>query len=87
MSKFQAPPIRTPFLGNPPNATLSNGATNVPSYAWTAFFQAVTNALSTVAVPATSTSPGQVGQRAVDANFEYICIATNQWKRIPLVAF
>lgn len=35
-----------------------------------------------VAAPATSTSSGVAGQRAYDATYFYICIATNTWRRI-----
>jgi len=34
--------------------------------------------------PATKTSTGTVGQIAKDANFFYVCTATNVWKRSPL---
>jgi hypothetical protein len=33
-------------------------------------------------VPGSSSSPGTVGQMAHDSNYFYICVATNQWKRI-----
>jgi len=35
-------------------------------------------------VPLTINSPGTIGQIAYDANYQYICVATNSWKRIPL---
>lgn len=40
-----------------------------------------------VAVPATATSPGSVGQRAVDSSYYYVCVATNSWKRTALSAW
>lgn len=40
-----------------------------------------------VATPATSTSPGAIGHVAQDGSFFYVCIATDSWKRIALVAF
>jgi hypothetical protein len=42
-----------------------------------------------VAIPATSTSAGLVGQVAVDNanNFLYVCTATNVWKRVLLATF
>lgn len=64
-----------------------NDVQNVPSYAWDRWFQSITTALIIPNPPATSTSAGIPGQRAFDANFEYVCIATNSWKRIALVAF
>ena len=39
------------------------------------------------ATPATSAAAGTVGQMSWDANFLYVCTATNTWKRITLVAF
>jgi hypothetical protein len=96
MAKFPAPPIRTPFIGNPPKAKLGGsemrGAgefsnTNVPAYAWTQWFQSVTNSLSIPAAPATSTSAGIPNQLAQDGNFLYVCVAKNSWKRVALSAF
>ena len=42
-----------------------------------------------VAIPATATSTGQVGQIAVDnaGSWLYVCTATNVWKRIALTSF
>jgi len=37
-----------------------------------------------VAVPATATSTGVPGQWAADANYHYVCTATNTWKRTAL---
>lgn len=38
-------------------------------------------------VPATSSSAGIAGQRAYDANYLYICTATNTWKRIAITTW
>jgi hypothetical protein len=35
-------------------------------------------------VPTTSTSTGEAGQMAYDANYFYVCIASNTWKRTAL---
>lgn len=35
-------------------------------------------------VPATASSPGQKGDNAFDANYFYVCVATNTWKRVAL---
>jgi hypothetical protein len=42
-----------------------------------------------VAIPATATSAGQVGQIAVDnaGSWLYVCTATNVWKRVLLTTF
>ena len=34
--------------------------------------------------PASATSTGSQGDMAFDANYLYICVSTNQWKRTPL---
>ena len=39
------------------------------------------------AVPATSTDTGVVGSYATDADYLYICVATNTWKLVTLTAF
>ena len=36
------------------------------------------------AVPATASSPGRKGDNAFDANYFYVCVATNTWKRVQL---
>ena len=38
-------------------------------------------------VPATATSPGRKGDNAFDANYFYVCVATNTWKRTPLTTW
>jgi hypothetical protein len=40
--------------------------------------------LAWAAVPATPTSTGVAGAKARDANFLYICVSTNTWRRTPL---
>jgi hypothetical protein len=47
----------------------------------------VVGARSWAAVPATATSPGTAGQEAYDANFHYICVAANQWRRTALTTW
>ena len=37
-----------------------------------------------VSVPTSSTASGKVNSLAVDANYLYICVAENTWKRIAL---
>jgi hypothetical protein len=39
-------------------------------------------AFTNVPVPASSTSVGIVGQVAFDDTYLYICVSTNQWKRV-----
>ena len=40
-----------------------------------------------VAVPANATSAGTAGQIAFDANYIYVCTATNTWKRVAIVTW
>ncbi|MBX9336297.1 hypothetical protein K5M56_34265, partial [Serratia marcescens] len=37
-----------------------------------------------VAVPASATAPGKVGQWSADSAFFYVCTAANTWRRIAL---
>ena len=81
MAKFQPRPPRQQKLLDP--------AENI-SRQWDQWLAKVENQLSALGglpAPATSASAGIPPQFAVDANFLYICIAVNSWKRIPLVAF
>jgi len=51
----------------------------------------VADGIDTVAAitdtPATATSTGRAGQIALDASFFYVCIATDTWRRVGLVAW
>lgn len=82
MAKFPPPPIRTDFIqqGQP-----------APTFWWEQWFQAVADFLSSPAIPlvtpTTSIATGVAGTITYDANFLYVCVATNQWKRVALVAF
>jgi hypothetical protein len=40
-----------------------------------------------VPVPASATSPGVAGDWAADANYLYICIANNTWKRVAITSW
>lgn len=42
---------------------------------------------SKVAVPATATSTGRAGDYAVDANYLYMCYATNNWRRVAVATW
>jgi len=37
--------------------------------------------------PATSSSPGAIGQVAFDASYLYICVAEDTWVRTPLASW
>jgi hypothetical protein len=38
-------------------------------------------------VPATAASAGTAGMVAYDANFLYLCVSTNVWKRVAISTF
>ncbi len=40
-----------------------------------------------VAVPASAVSTGKPGQMAYDADYIYMCIAVDTWKRTPLATW
>lgn len=40
-----------------------------------------------VGVPAASSSAGVPGQFSYDANFLYLCVSSNSWRRIALSTF
>jgi hypothetical protein len=47
----------------------------------------VANRARVVAVPATATSTGAVGDIAFDASHIYVCHATNTWKRVAIATW
>ena len=49
-------------------------------YKW----QNILNVDSDLAVPTTSTAPGNIGDIAFDNNYLYVCIQNNVWKRRSL---
>ncbi len=49
--------------------------------------QLPSTALSWVAAPSTSSSPGVSGQMASDGGFLYVCVAANQWRRTDLTTW
>jgi len=44
-------------------------------------------AVATAHTPASATDTGTTGQIAWDANFLYVCVATNTWKRIAIATW
>jgi len=40
-----------------------------------------------VTVPSSATAPGIVGQVSLDANYFYVCVNTNTWKRVALATW
>jgi hypothetical protein len=47
----------------------------------------VTGARSWAAVPANAAAPGTPGMEAYDADWHYVCVFTNTWKRTPLTTW
>jgi len=43
--------------------------------------------IETLATPSSSASPCVAGQFTDDANYHYVCVATNTWKRVALSSF
>jgi len=40
--------------------------------------------LAWTTVPASSSAAGTAGQISYDADYFYLCVATNSWKRVPI---
>ena len=61
---------------------------NIGDSDWGVALNAALTALDTrwspVAVPATATSTGAVGQFAYSTTYFYICVATNTWRRVAI---
>ena len=53
----------------------------------TATIGSIVGTISDVAAPASATSTGVTGQIATDANYIYVCTATNTWKRVAIATW
>jgi hypothetical protein len=82
MPRFADPPIATDFQTH---------GTPMPSFPWEQWLQAVTSRFNALqlprATPKTSASPGATDSITYDANYLYICVGTNSWRRVPLSTF
>lgn len=80
--KFQPPPVQGQVFLD---------ADGAPSYPWKQWFELIPPALGSPAasgsVPKAVNSPGIAFQIAADANFIYVCVAPNSWKRAALTAW
>ncbi len=47
----------------------------------------VVGTIADVTAPASATSTGAAGQIATDANYIYVCVATNTWKRVAIASW
>jgi hypothetical protein len=43
--------------------------------------------MSTLRTPASSTATGNMGEWCADANYFYVCVSANVWKRAALSSF
>lgn len=97
VSPFQ---VKTPLLISKPKSNMKvrgeetdeNQASSGVAWAHIKWFQEVATAANaspqiTSTIPASSVSDGEAGTIAFDANFLYVCIALNKWRRIALAAF
>jgi hypothetical protein len=62
--------------------TAGNGAQGVQGDIGYTGSRGIAPAFTNVPVPASATSTGIVGQVAFDDTYLYICVSTNQWKRV-----
>ncbi len=53
----------------------------------TATIGSIVGTISDVPAPASATSTGVTGQIATDANYIYVCTATNTWKRVAIATW
>ena len=49
--------------------------------------EAVLTVAAQTAVPATAISAGKTGNIAFDASYFYICVATDTWRRVAILAW
>ena len=47
----------------------------------------VVGTIADVTAPTSATSTGTAGQIATDANYIYVCTATNTWKRVAIATW
>lgn len=88
MARFAPPPVRTEIVGVKDPTT---GKQDSPTYPWERWFQAITDFLTAPQIPkstpASSAATGVPDTIIYDANFIYICVAKNTWKRTALSSF
>jgi hypothetical protein len=69
------------------NGTVSTLATVAKTGAYTDLSGTPPTAPALVAPPLSSTATGVVGQISWDANYIYVCVNTNTWKRVALTTW
>jgi len=55
--------------------------------AWLRQFVQNVNNIIIVETPASHTAPGTQWQVAIDANYIYVCVAKNSWKRVAIASW
>lgn len=88
-STIQRSTIIQPFSTQTPFTDKKSGSV---SKTHTKFFQDVGTAINnapqiTATIPANSSADGNPGTIAFDANWLYVCVGTNIWKRTALSSF
>ncbi len=53
----------------------------------TATIGSIVGTIADVPAPASASAPGVTGQIATDANYIYVCTATNTWKRVAIATW
>ncbi len=78
-------PLRTPPFANSPTQLIWNFAL----IKWFQDLDVAVNAAPQILdqVPASSSSPGSTGDIAFDANFLYVCVQSDSWRRTALSTF
>lgn len=78
MGKFVQPPLKAP---------VTNDETGVLHPTWQRHMVAVTDRLTQPNVPVVTVPPvlGQPGDVRIDANFIYVCVAKDTWKKAAIV--
>ena len=73
--------------GTPPDPAVNWGEAPAPAVNWgEAPFISVSISQSTIAnkTPTSSSASGNAGEVCWDANYVYVCVATNSWKRMAI---
>lgn len=72
-------------LGN--GSTLAALANVAKTGSYTDLLDKPATAPALVAAPVSASATGVVGQIALDANYIYVCVNTNTWKRVALTTW
>ena len=85
MAKIESYSTATPALADMVLGTDAGDANATKNFTFEAIRDFISGQHADVAnVPASTTSTGVAGQLAVDADYLYVCVATNSWKRVAI---